>query len=76
MAGELETNAGGGCRGGGFTDVVLQVKESKERRKAEKLAELRDFLETEAELDAASVDAVLGHVTSMDALVRACVLCV
>jgi len=51
--------------------LLLQVKERKERKKEDKLAEVRDFLETSAELDAASIEAVVvaGHVGSMDALV-------
>lgn len=51
-----------------------EVKEKKEKKKEERLAELRDFLETEAELDASSIDALVntGHVGSMDALVKLC----
>jgi ankyrin repeat protein len=51
-----------------------EVKEKQGKKKEEKLAELRDFLETEAELDAASIEALMitGHVGSMDALVKLC----
>ena len=51
-----------------------EVKEKKEKKKEERLVELRDFLETEAELDASSIDALVntGHVGSMDGLVKLC----
>jgi ankyrin repeat protein len=51
-----------------------EVKEKKEKKKEERLLELRDFLETEAELDAASIDALVntGHIGSMDSLVKLC----
>ena len=58
-------------------DVAAQKEEHKERKEKKKeamIAELRDFLETEAELDHASIEAILtaGNVGSMDALVKLC----
>jgi hypothetical protein len=56
------------------TQVKEEAKERKEKKKEEKLADLRDFLETEAELDAPSIEALIvsGHVGSIDALVKLC----
>jgi hypothetical protein len=50
------------------------VKERRDKKKEEKMADLRDFLETEAELDAPSIEALLaaGHIGSIDALVKLC----
>ncbi len=46
----------------------------KDKKKDEKLSELRDFLETDAELDAPSIEALLvaGRLGSMNALVKLC----
>jgi hypothetical protein len=56
------------------SQIKEEVKERKEKKKEEKLADLRDFLETEAELDGPSIEALLvvGHVGSIDALVKFC----
>jgi ankyrin repeat protein len=58
-------------------DIAAQKEEHKERKEKKKeamIAELRDFLETEAELDHTSIEAILtaGNVGSMDALVKLC----
>ena len=50
------------------------AREMKDKRKDEKMSQLRDFLETDAELDAPSIEALLvgGRLGSMDALVKLC----